>query len=127
MNDVLLVGRNEALLHMLGGVLRSRGAQIRTAMDAEEVCIAIRLQPPDLVVYDHNRDEGFDLNPCLYGFRGGLLLLTNDRHSAASMTPRPDEVLSKPLALETLVERVLLRLGMQNGGSPPNGDKAAKE
>src|SRR5687768_16503041 len=96
MCDLLLVGRNEILLRMLYGVFRSRSLDVEIASTPDEIVNALSHDSPRVVLYQHCYKELFDLNPRNFGFRGGMMVLSDDIAARVKRSMAGEQVMLMP-------------------------------
>jgi hypothetical protein len=119
MSDVILVGRNAVLLRMLSVVLESRGVSASLARDRVQFAKALVQGRPRVVLYQRTQDEAFDLNPRYLGFRGDLIVLTDDFSTVIKRAMPGEQVVAMPTDLERVLDMLLEKCDREDTSAAP--------
>lgn len=125
---ILVVEDEEPNRDMLKRRLERRGFEVLIAAEGEEACRVISSERPDLVLMDASMPNGLDGLPAMKRVRENpevagtpIIVLTayamegdRERFLAAGF----DEYVSKPIAFDTLLERMNELLQKAGGTSP---------
>ena len=135
---VLCVDDDRSLCQILAKALAGEGYSVRTAHDGEEALVAVRAQPPDLLLLDVllPKRDGFGVLAAIRALENGAAETPALLISGCSRTPeyveraqslRAAALLTKPVPLDALLEHVRKALAgapRAQPGAPPRAGRS---